>query len=251
MADRFSATTASRAAKRAAYICSNPKCRRLTIGPDAVDLSKSISTGRASHIKAASEGGPRYDSNQSSAQRGSIANAIWLCGACADLIDKNQGGSYLVGQLENWKEDHEALIKLCLEGERRAIFQFGTHAEDVVTATKALAILKDKGFLFAPYSQESHHFVVQSMQDLRGSLALLAGQIEQTSKLTVIIESIIGACRHYMNTTRPDVGFDEMNDRLSAVRKIVGINVSELCSFYHLDPGLELASTFPSRVKVQ
>ncbi|WP_329847080.1 hypothetical protein [Stenotrophomonas sepilia] len=250
MADRFSPTTASRAAKRAAYICSNPVCRRLTIGPDSADQNKSISTGKASHIKAASKGGPRFDPNQSSAQRRSIANAIWLCGACADLIDKNQGGSYPVVQLENWKKDHEALIKKCLEGEKRAIFQFGTHAQDYSAANQALALLKDKGFLFAPYPQENHHYVVQSMQDLRSSLTLLAGQIEQTSRLTVIIDSIIGACRHYMNSTRPDVLFEEMNDRLFAVRKIIGINIAELCNFYHLDPGPELAGTFPAGVEV-
>lgn len=250
MADRFSGTTAGRAAKRAAYFCSNPVCRRLTIGPDSADESKSISTGKASHIRAASEGGPRYDPNQSSAQRRSISNAIWLCGACADLIDKNQGGSYPVVQLENWKLDHEALIKQCLEGEKRAIFQFGTHAQDYTAANRVLALLKDKGFLFAPYPQENHSHVVQSMQDLRIGLTLLAGQIEQTSKLTVIIDSIIGACRHYMNSTRSNVRFEEMNDRLFAVRKIIGINVAELCNFYHLDPGPELASTFPAGAAV-
>ena len=246
MADRFSRTTAGRVAKRAAYICSSPKCKRLTIGPDSADENKSISTGKASHIKGASPGGPRYDPNQSDVQRRSITNAIWLCGACADLIDKNKGGSYPVGQLENWKKDHETLVKQCLEGEKRAIFQFGTHAQDFIVANKTLALLKDKGFLFAPYPQEDHRFVVQSMQELRSSLTLLAGQIEQSSRLTIIIDSIVGACRHYMNSTRPDVHFQEMNDRLSAVRKIVGLNVAELCSFYHLDPGPDLASTMPS-----
>lgn len=250
MADRFSPTTASRAARRAAYICSNPVCGRLTIGPDSADQNKSISTGKASHIKAASKGGPRYDPNQSSVQRRSIANAIWLCGACADLIDKNQGGSYPVVKLENWKKDHETLIKQCLEGGKRAVFQFGTHAQDYAAANKALALLKDKGFLFAPYPQENHHYVVQSMQDLRSSLTLLAGQIEQTSRLTVIIDSIIGACRHYMNSTRSDVRFEEMNDRLFAVRKVIGINIAELCNFYHLDPGPDLAGTFPAGFEV-
>ncbi|WP_372156859.1 hypothetical protein ACCP96_14225 [Xanthomonas campestris pv. fici] len=88
------------------------------------------------------------------------------------------------------------------------------------------------------------------MQDLRSSLTLLAGQIEQTSRLTVIIDSIIGACRHYMNSTRSDVRFEEMNDRLFAVRKVIGINIAELCNFYHLDPGPDLAGTFPAGFEV-
>lgn len=243
--DKFSATTARKVAQRAAYICSNPKCRRLTIGPDTADLSRSISAGKASHIKAASPGGPRYDPLQSSAQRKGIANAIWLCGACADFIDKNQGKSYPVQQIENWKKDHESLIKDCLEGEKRAVFQFGTEKQDYQVALGVIQILKDKGFLFAPYPQESHRYVVESMKELRRDFTLLVTRAAPSSKLAVTIESIIHACRHYMNSTKPDVGFEEMNDRLSAVRKIVGINIHELCTFYDLDPGKELSAITP------
>lgn len=246
MGDKFSPATAARAAKRAAYICSNPSCHRMTLGPDKVDKDKSISTGRASHIKAASEGGPRYDPGQSSAQRKSVANAIWLCGTCADLIDKNQGGGYPISQLEQWKDDHEILLKKCLEGEKRVIFQFGVRTQDRLAAGRVLFVLKDKGFLFAPYPQENHGYVIRSMQDLRASLSAISGQIEHMSKLDIVIDSVIGACRHYMNSTPENVHFEEMNDRLSAVRKIVGMNVAEICSFYDLDPGPDLVKILPS-----
>lgn len=244
--DKFSVTTARKTAQRAGYICSNPKCWRLTIGPDSADSSKSISAGKASHIKAASPGGPRYDPSQSSAQRKGITNAIWLCGACADLIDKNKGKSYPVAKIENWKKDHESLIKDCLEGAKRVILKFGVDQQDHMFAHQIISTLKNKGFLFSPYPQENHYFVVMSMNDLRRDLVLLESQVSPSSKLTVIIDSITYACRHYMNSTKPDVSFDEMNDRLSAVRKIVGINIYELCTFYDLDPGNELSAIMPT-----
>ncbi len=49
--------------ERAGYRWSRPECRRLTIGPNS-DAAKSTSTGVAAHIRAAAEGGPRFDPDQ-------------------------------------------------------------------------------------------------------------------------------------------------------------------------------------------
>src|SRR5436309_1503120 len=65
-------------AQRAAYTCSNPDCRSLTIGP-ASDPQKSSLTGEAAHVCSAEPGGARYDESQSSQERKNITNAIWLC----------------------------------------------------------------------------------------------------------------------------------------------------------------------------
>ena len=45
--------------------------------------------GKACHILAASEGGPRYDAAQTEEQRRSIENGIWLCSTCSVLIDSD------------------------------------------------------------------------------------------------------------------------------------------------------------------
>src|SRR5208337_3409097 len=111
-------------AERAAYICSNPACRRITIGPDQSASSLSIKTGKGAHICAASPLGPRYDMSQTPAQRANIDNRIWLCGACADLIDKNAGAGYPADHIRKWKKTHEALMLQCLEGSKRVIFHF-------------------------------------------------------------------------------------------------------------------------------
>lgn len=111
MRDDFSAATKRLLAERAAYTCSNPECRRSQIGPADADNNKSVNLGKAAHICAAASGGPRYDENQTPAQRSSIENGIYLCGACADLIDKNNGAGHPTDIVRGWKEDHEQWVR--------------------------------------------------------------------------------------------------------------------------------------------
>src|SRR5215204_2720611 len=86
--DEFSRDDIRVLGERAAYICSNPACRRPTIGPHS-DPKKSLKTGKACHINAASPGGPRYEATQTAEQRSSIENGLWLCSNCSDLVDKD------------------------------------------------------------------------------------------------------------------------------------------------------------------
>ena len=68
--------------------CSNPSCKKETLGPN--ERSKSnTSIGIATHICAASEVGPRYDVSMCKEERKYICNGIWLCNSCAKLIDSN------------------------------------------------------------------------------------------------------------------------------------------------------------------
>ena len=97
----FTSSVRDLAAKRVGLRCSNPECQRLTCGP-ATDSRRSISIGEAAHISAASPGGPRYDNSISSDQRCSIENAIWLCAACATLIDRDEL-KYTVQVLTEWR----------------------------------------------------------------------------------------------------------------------------------------------------
>ncbi len=60
MRDNFTKKTIEILAKRVGYICSNPNCKKHTIGPHK-EAYKSTSIGIAAHITAASEGGPRYE----------------------------------------------------------------------------------------------------------------------------------------------------------------------------------------------
>jgi hypothetical protein len=103
----FSNNTVEALKKRAAFICSNPDCKKLTVSPDLNSDTSVIYIGRAAHICAASPGGPRYDANMTDQERASITNAIFLCANCADMIDDNNGDSFTKELLTQWKNDHE------------------------------------------------------------------------------------------------------------------------------------------------
>lgn len=117
MRDDFPAGVKDELAKRVGYLCSNPACRQPTSGPQS-SSSGTVNIGVASHITAASPGGPRHDSGLSIVQRTSAENGIWLCQTCAKLIDSDQS-RYSVDKLQEWKSDAETAAARALE-QRRA-----------------------------------------------------------------------------------------------------------------------------------
>ena len=86
--DDFTKKTVDILAKRVGYICSNPKCRCHTVGPNT-EKDKATIIGVAAHITAASPNGPRYDDSLRPDERKDIENGIWLCTNCSTLIDKD------------------------------------------------------------------------------------------------------------------------------------------------------------------
>ncbi len=104
--DDFPKGVREKVAARVGLRCSNPNCQRLTSGPSA-DPARAINIGEAAHITAASPGGPRYDPSLSPEQRSSIDNAIWLCAACASLIDRDIE-RFTIPLLRDWREQAES-----------------------------------------------------------------------------------------------------------------------------------------------
>jgi hypothetical protein len=103
--DDFKVSVKNTLAKRSAYVCSNPGCRKTTIGASK-DPDKSSNIGVASHICAASPGGPRFDSKMTTEERAGINNGIWLCQNCSKLIDVDVS-SFSVETLRFWKHTRE------------------------------------------------------------------------------------------------------------------------------------------------
>ncbi|PBI79747.1 hypothetical protein A9993_08345 [Rahnella victoriana] len=247
MGDKFSPTTVTQLAKRACYICSNPKCNRMTIGPGNNE-DESIIAGVASHIRAGSEGGPRYDPNQTSSQRKSINNGLWLCGTCSYMIDKNNGKDYSVSQLEDWKNLHEGIIKDALEGSKRIIFRMlQATPKDYRSAKEIVAILSDKGVLLNPYDMENPQHVLLSIEAMRRDLVSLVRYLEGDSRVRIIAESMAKACRFYMNHTSVNNDHLKINTALGAFRKMIGLNLGELLDAYNIKlEDDELLSIIPS-----
>lgn len=65
-----------------------------------------IDIGTAAHICAAAPLGPRYDAGQSSAERSSVRNGIWMCRDHGKAID-SPDSEFTVAQLLQWKKQAE------------------------------------------------------------------------------------------------------------------------------------------------
>ena len=113
MRDDFPTLVKDILAKRVAMRCSNPGCRKPTSGPRDNPLQV-VNIGVASHITAASPGGPRYDNSISNADRSCVTNGIWLCQNCAKLVD-NDETLYTTAKLRVWKSDAEAAARRDIE----------------------------------------------------------------------------------------------------------------------------------------
>jgi len=101
MRDEFPKPIKEILAKRVSYKCSNPNCKKITVGAHSNE-EKIVNIGVAAHIYAASVGGPRYSLEMKSEDRKSITNGIWLCQNCAKLIDSDIV-KYSSRELSSWK----------------------------------------------------------------------------------------------------------------------------------------------------
>jgi hypothetical protein len=100
--DEFTPKTKLQIAKRAGWLCSDPLCRRPTVGANS-DGDGEIMVGTAAHICAAAPDGPRYDERQSREQRRSADNGIWMCRIHGTAIDAKDS-KFTVLLLRQWKE---------------------------------------------------------------------------------------------------------------------------------------------------
>jgi hypothetical protein len=103
--DDFTSSIKAKIARRAGYLCSNPRCRRLTVGA-ARGHNGAQNIGVIAHITAASPGGARYDARLTPEQRGGADNGLLLCQAHAHLVDHDEK-TFTVEVLRKWKLDAE------------------------------------------------------------------------------------------------------------------------------------------------
>lgn len=92
--------------------CAYPKCRVKIVEGDAM-------VGAVCHIRAASLGGPRFDSSQTATLRHSLENLILLCANHHRVIDDDVE-AYSVQRLEKMKADHENAVAHLSDAEASA-----------------------------------------------------------------------------------------------------------------------------------
>lgn len=87
--------------------CSNPDCRKPLLVPGKTRGTYG-QVGKIAHIKAADNGGPRWELAMTDDERRSFENLILLCSRCHDLVDDVElVVDYPVSLLEKWKREHE------------------------------------------------------------------------------------------------------------------------------------------------
>jgi hypothetical protein len=82
--------------------CAFPDCPNPLIEPSSGKV-----TARICHIKAQSEGGPRFDPDQTDDERHDFDNLILMCPIHHDVIDDDEE-THTVEWLQDLKEKHEA-----------------------------------------------------------------------------------------------------------------------------------------------
>ncbi len=136
MRDNFSKITKDILAKRVSFKCSNPNCKKITVGPHSIN-DKAINLGVAAHITAAAKGGPRFEEEMNQEERKSIKNGIWLCQNCAKLIDTDVE-KHTTHELVLWKSLAEKESLSVISNESKKENQNNTLAENRIKVYEKL-----------------------------------------------------------------------------------------------------------------
>jgi hypothetical protein len=255
--DNFSESTKKTLAVRAAHFCSNPKCLKLTAGPHS-EASKSLTTGHAAHIHAASPNGPRYNPQQTPVQRRAIANGLWLCRECGDIVDKDES-PHTPELLRQWKSDHEAMIaEVRTKGYAKSLALLQSRTLEPALAKKIIGTLEDRRVLWQTFDAEFPDRVRQSLDQLRSRFVDLRSELTQGSPIDQILLSLTKTIHTFFNAVedsdltrlRCDSGDPEwlrFRDALAALRKAIGLQISNLASAYGVVLTKDLQRILPSK----
>lgn len=190
-------------AYRAAYVCSNPDCLRLTAGPSLAGPNLKVKIGEAAHIIGEKSGSAR-STFPINGLINDISNAIWLCSSCHTEIDKNNGVDHPPNQLRQWKADIEARIAAILKTHQSPLPLYETTSSNSKIAQNIVDIIGEHGAFFQQYAFESSDAVAESVKRARMKVERQFRLIAGDKRLRSITKALIDACREYMNETSID-----------------------------------------------
>lgn len=221
----FSQKVATLLAYRSGYICNNPECNVLTIGPASSDPHLRTKKGEAAHIIGEKKGAARYQIMEK-AYIESDQNGIWLCVACHTLVDKNNGIDYDAATLSAWKRSHEELMSVLLKTHRSPLPLIQRFSSNAKVAQEIVDTLALKGVLHESHGRENPEFTIRSIDRIRHKLMRLLSKIDFDSRLRDICEGLIAACREVMNENTNDIRL--LNSYIDVFRKKVGKRLYQL-----------------------
>jgi hypothetical protein len=201
----FSQRTIMSVASRAGFICSQPRCRTITIGPVPAAWDSRLQTkiGEGAHIASArsTAGEVRFDPMMSDKERADAENCIWLCSSCHTIIDKNGGTGYPTELLRQWKAEHEALILSLLLSPRSPMALIRSFAEETQLVQGLIEDFEQAGALFREMQHEVGPYVMQSVESLRTRVNETRRQIKHDLDLKRAIKTLATSFGATMNFT--------------------------------------------------
>lgn len=238
----FSEEARNRLSKRASWICSNPDCRQLTIGPSGADRTQVYNLGTACLIYGTKAGDIRYDPNNIH-EPDDIENGIWLCFNHAQLVNEHEG-DYTAELLIAWKQAHEELMRACMEGRKRISFSMNQDEEEPAAAAAIIAFFDQQQILFAPGSTIPKENIITAVQDIGSWLLEQAAHILFDGRLEQLLNAIDRSCDaflHIARTNKPDMpeyGF-------AALKKVIGMILNEMGTHYKIPLPANVRSIIP------
>lgn len=227
---------------RSAYICSNPECNTLTIGPSINDPKLKSKKGEAAHIYGEKPSAARYE-DRAPVNVDEVENGIWLCASCHTLIDKNRGVDYEAKTLFEWKEDHEATISTLLRTHKSPLPLIARQSRNRKIAQNIVDHISSKGAYFQHSSIEDPLLVISSIDQTRKYIQREIRDIDSDKRLKEICRLIQDANRELMNELSKDTTL--LDTYLTVLRKRVGIQLKRLRDEIGCDVSGHITSIIP------
>ncbi|MEQ9919772.1 HNH endonuclease signature motif containing protein [Pectobacterium brasiliense] len=238
----FKQKTADMIAYRAAYICSNPECNTLTIGPALNDIELKNKKGEAAHIIGEKPGAARYSLN-SNVNVDGVENGLWLCANCHSLIDKNNGVDYSDLQLFEWKKEHEETISVLLRTHKSPLPLISRQSSNRRIAQNIVDNISSKGVYYQHSSIEDPVHVINSIDQVRKRMQREMRDIDTDKRLKEICRAINDANREFMNELSRDSSL--LDAYLTVLRNRVGIQLKRLRDEIGCDVSGQITSIVP------
>ncbi|MCM6772423.1 hypothetical protein NDR86_02930 [Nocardia sp. CDC141] len=224
-------------AARAGYMCSNPECTRLLVGPELTspDTYMKARLGQVAHILGEKPTAARYDPAMTNAQRAAPDNAILLCPTCHTLVDNNSGIAFPPEVLRDWRTEHTARVRKLLKSPRMALLpKLMRQEQNAKVVEHVFEVLADKRSLHEHAELETFLHVVKALGHVRGELTAALRKVDDDPKLKTDIRAIGTAARTFMakvildKSGAPAKGFEHAERHLTVMREEIASIVARL-----------------------
>ncbi|MEV0359024.1 hypothetical protein AB0H71_23505 [Nocardia sp. NPDC050697] len=185
-------------------------------------------------------------------QRSAPTNAIFLCGACHDLVDNNGGPAYPEAVLTRWREEHTAKVRQLLSSPHLPLLpELMRLQHNAKVVAQVFDILANKRSLHFSVDLETWSHVITSLQDLRLEITRALSEISEDNRLRKALSAIRNAAMRFMKDVtveedgQPRRGQVHANVHLETMREEIGLIVHRLSRTYNIPIPHELqASTW-------